>query len=567
MPSNSLTAPSDGYFDLGAYSRCVTAANQEAELWFNRGLIWMYGFNRVEAVTCFNRAISADPACAMAYWGVAHSSGAYYNKAWKLFDPEDLRQSLQRSSDAAQKAFDLRQSCSSLERALIESLQQRYAAASADEDLSKRDVRYANAMEQVYERFGEDLDVAALSAEALMNLTPWTLWDPSTGQPTPQSRAHKVGRYFDKALEKEAAWRHPGVLHLYIHYIEMSQEPERGLKAADCLRNLVPDSGHLNHMPSHLDILVGNYDAAITANRSAVVADSKYLNKIGGRDLYTFYRVHDYHSLIYAAMLSGRSRVALQNVAELEESLDEELLRIESPPMADWLEAFLAVRPHILVRFGMWEEILRLKLPKDRRLYCVTTTTIHYAQGVAHAALGNIDEALKSQTQFKEAYELVPSTRYDYPNKCVDALKIGEAMLAGEIEYRRQNYDEAFRQLEETIRLDDKLIYSEPWGWMQPTRHAYGALLLEQGRVEDAAAAYAADLGLDSCVPRGRQHPNNIWALQGYHECLTRLGRHAEANIIALPLKLTRALADVSVSSSCYCRRSPAVDDKAETCC
>jgi len=555
MPPSQATSKID-YFDLGRYSRHITAVNADAELWFNRGLIWTYGFNRAEAVTCFSNAISADPRCAMAYWGLAHSSGAYYNKSWSLFDPKDLRQSLQRSSDAAQKAFDLREGCSPLEKALIEAVQRRYAAASADEDLSKRDKVYADAMQRVYDEHGEDLDVAALCAEALMNLTPWNLWDPYTGEPTPQSRTCTVGRYLETAFESEAAWRHPGLLHLYIHYIEMSREPERGVKKADCLRRLVPDGGHLNHMPSHLDVLVGNYQEAIAANQAAVVADDKYLDKIGSKNIYTFYRAHNYQSLIYAAMLCGRSKVALESVAKLENSLPEELLRIELPPMADWLEAFLAVRPHVLIRFGLWEEILRLQLPHDERLYCVTTTTIHYAQGVAHAAIGNVDGALKSQDCFKNALELVPSTRYDYPNKCVDILKVGEAMLAGEIEYRRGNYTKSFRNLEESIRLDDNLIYSEPWGWMQPTRHAYAALLLEQGRVEDAATAYAADLGLDSSLPRGHQHPNNIWALHGYHECLTRLGRHDEAKVIEPPLTLAKAVADVSIASSCYCRRT-----------
>jgi len=455
-----------------------------------------------------------------------------------------------------------------VEKALIEALGKRYAAVSADEDSSKRDLDYAEAMEKVYEEFGEDLDVAALSAEALMKLTPWNLWDPYTRDPTPQSRAYTVGKYLKKALENEAAWQHPGVLYLYIHYIEISREPERGVRAAECLRTLVPDGGHLNHMPSHLDVLVSNYGAVIAANRAAIVADTKYLDKIGGKDMYTFYRVHDYHSLIYAAMLSGRSKVALENVSELEQSLDDELLRVESPPMADWLEAFLAVRPHILIRFGMWEEILRFELPEDKLLYCVTTTTIHYAQGVAHAALGNVAEALESRVQFRKALKLIPETRYDYPNKCVDTLRVGEAMLAGEIEYRRENYSEAFRHLEESISLDDNLIYSEPWGWMQPTRHAYAALLLEQGRVEDAATVYAADLGFDGSLPRGRQHPNNIWALHGYHECLTRLGRLAEAKIISLPLKLARAMADVPVASSCYCRRiATEAEEGAKKCC
>ena len=102
-------------------------------------------------------------------------------------------------------------------------------------------------------------------------------------------------------------------------------------------------------------------------------------------------------------------------------------------------------------------------------------------------------------------------------------------MLDGEIAYREGRFDDAFASLRRAIELDDALPYDEPWGWMQPTRHAYGALLLEQGRVEEAAAVYAADLGFDATLSRSCQHPGNVWSLHGYHECLQRLGRDAEA--------------------------------------
>jgi hypothetical protein len=101
---------------------------------------------------------------------------------------------------------------------------------------------------------------------------------------------------------------------------------------------------------------------------------------------------------------------------------------------------------------------------------------------------------------------------------------------------------------------------------MQPTRHAYGALLLEQGRVEDAAAVYAADLGLDPTVSRSVHHPGNVWSLHGYHECLTRLGRHDEARIVEQQLKVAAARADVPVLASCACRMEVQAQDAACRC-
>ena len=135
-------------------------------------------------------------------------------------------------------------------------------------------------------------------------------------------------------------------------------------------------------------------------------------------------------------------------------------------------------------------------------------------------------------------------------------------MLNGEIAYREGDYDTAFGYLRRAIELDDALPYDEPWGWMQPTRHAYGALLLEQGHVEEAAHVYAADLGLDPTLSRSSHHPNNVWSLHGYHECLRRLGRDAEAAIIGQQLELARARADVAVRASCACRL-----DVADPCC
>jgi tetratricopeptide (TPR) repeat protein len=292
-------------------------------------------------------------------------------------------------------------------------------------------------------------------------------------------------------------------------------------------------------MPSHLDILVGDYRRAIESNADACYADEKYLAKHGGNNFYSFYRMHNYHSLIYAAMFAGQSRVALDTVDRMEASLPVSLLRIESPPMADWLENFVSVRVHVLVRFGRWKDLIALEMPADKSLHCVTTAMMHYGKGVAYAATGDIKNAQEERDSLGEAVERIPSSRIcgDFPNKSSVVLRVGVAMLEGELEYRKGNYDVAFKHFETAIARDDRLVYAEPWPWMQPTRHAYAALLMEQGRVNDATAAYKADLGFDDSLPRARQHPNNVWALHGYHECLLKLGKKDEAGIVAQQLR------------------------------
>lgn len=195
-------------------------------------------------------------------------------------------------------------------------------------------------------------------------------------------------------------------------------------------------------------------------------------------------------------------------------------------------------------------------MPADRDLHCVTTAMLHYGKGVAYAASGEVERAQRERDALRDAVQRIPSSRIcgDFPNKSNVVLNVGLAMLDGELEYRRGNYALAFQHLETAIERDDALTYAEPWPWMQPTRHAYAALLMEQGRVEDAAAAYRADLGFDDTLPRARQHPNNVWALHGYHECLVKLGRADEAWIVGQQLRIAQAVADVTVKASCYCR-------------
>ncbi|MGC9438258.1 hypothetical protein [Streptomyces sp. WG5] len=543
------------YYDLGTHGRTVTTSSPEAQRWFDRGLVWTYAFHHEEAVACFETAAAADPDCAMAHWGIAYALGPNYNKPWDAFDAEELTRTVDRTHAAVERAHEkAARSATPVERALVGALRARYPQARAVEDCSVWNVPYAESMRAVYELAPDDLDVAALHADALMNLTPWQLWDLRTGLPAEGARTLEAKAVLDRALAAEGGREHPGVLHLYIHLMEMSATPEAALAVADRLRGLVPDAGHLEHMPSHIEVLCGDYRRVVSDNSAAIAADEKYRARAGAMNFYTLYRSHNHHFRIYGAMLLGQYEAALDAAARLEASVPEELLRVESPPMADWLEGFLAMRVHVLIRFGRWADILRLPLPADPRLYCVTTAMLHYARGVALSATGKVAEAEAERVLFREAAARVPQTRTLFNNTCADILAIASAMLDGELEYRKGDHGAAFAALERSIELDDNLPYDEPWGWMQPTRHAYGALLLEQGRVAEAEAVYRADLGLDDTLPRALQHPGNVWALHGLHECLARLGKEGEARIVAQQLKLATALADVPVEASCFCR-------------
>ncbi|CEL10947.1 hypothetical protein ASPCAL14054 [Aspergillus calidoustus] len=550
------------YYALGPFTRPISTTSPDAQTWFNRGLVWVYAFNHAEGVSCFRQAIAHDPSCAMAYWGLAYAVGPNYNKPWERFDRHDLETSARRGFDAAREAKKIvnanEKHVAPWEQAVIEAIQTRYESPDPPSDPGLVNRRYAAAMASVYQAFGEDIEIAVLYADALMNVTPWALWNLFTGEPAPNAPTTLVKSVLEGALAREGAHDHPGLLHLYIHYIEMSPMPELGIKLADRLRELVPDAGHLHHMPTHLDILVGDWRRSITSNQKATLADEKYLKNVGPYNLYTFYRLHNYHSLIYAAMFAGQYATAIDAVTRMEESVPECVLRMRSPPLADWLENFLAARLHVLIRFGMWAEIIQTALPKDQELYCATTATTHYAKGLAFAATGLVSMAKKEREAFYQARSRVAPSRRAYNCKAVETLAVASAMLDGEIAYREGNFDAAWKHLRHSTELDDKLPYSEPWAWMQPARHAYAALLLEQGHVEEAAREYRADLGLDTSLIRPRRHPKNVWALQGYHECLVRMGRTEDAAVIEPALRLAMAVADVPIRASCFCRRDTA---------
>lgn len=545
------------YFDLGPYSRKITTASQDAQRWFDRGLNWMFGFNHGEAVKCFKKALEHDPGCAMAHWGISYASGPNYNLPWHLYDPHGRQMALAASYDAMQVALQHAKNASPVEQALIRALPARYPQREAIEDMAPWDKAFTKEVRKVFKKYPDDLEVRAVFAESIMNETPWKMWDLASGKPAEDAGTEEAMQVLEGAFESiPASWDHPGLLHLYVHLMEMSPFPQRALRAGDRLREIMPDSGHLKHMATHLDVLCGYYHDVLVYNQKALEPDRRFLAYSDDPGIYLIYIIHNFHFAIYGAMFLGQYTPAIAAAEELIATVPEAALRIESPPMADFLEAYLTMKQHVLIRFGKWHEIIAQELPKDKELYCSNVAMIHYAKTVAHSTLGQIDEAEREKALFLEAKTRVPESRRVHNNTVVDLLGVAEEMLKGELEYRKGNYDVAFAHLRKSVELDDTLPYDEPWGWMQPTRHALGALLLEQGHVDEAEAVYRSDLGLDGKLSRACQHPDNLWSLHGLHECLTRRGEKVEAALIKQRLDLAAARAEVPVKASCFCSRA-----------
>ena len=493
----------------------------------------------------------------MAHWGVAYASAPNYNMPWKLYDPQGLAKALATSYDATQAALACAIGVTPVEEALIRALPDRYPQRVPTENMHVWNHAFADVMRTAFETHPGHLDLRTIFVEALLNLTPWKMWDLPNGQPAQGAATLEAQAALEAAMADDPdAMSHPGLLHLYIHLMEMSPVPEKALKAADVLRTLVPDAGHLVHMPTHIDVLCGHYQNVVHWNQKAIEADLKFYAREGALNIYSGYRAHDYHFVIYGALFLGQFEPAIEAVRGMAATTPEDMLRIPSPPMADFFESYLAMEPHVLLRFGKWRDLIAMQPPADQELYATLTANTHYARAVAFAALGFVDDAEAEEDVFLAAKARVPEGRLLHNNKVADLLDIAAEMLRGEILYRKGDYEAAFEHLRRSVALDDTLPYDEPWGWMQPARHALGALLFEQGHLDEAERIYREDLGLGGTLGRASIHPDNVWSIKGLSDCLNARNETVESVQISQRLDLALARADRAVAASCFCAQA-----------
>lgn len=519
----------DSYYDIGDTHWSVTTKSVDAQTWFDRGLAMCFAFNHEEAIRCFQRALQADASMPMALWGMAYAMGPNINNM------EIESHQIAEAGFALQLSQLYSDKVASVEQDLMSALAKRYPTpVPAIEERGPVNQAYADAMRGLHKEYPDDALVTALFAESLMILRPWNHW---TKDGLPAEETPEIIAVLEAGLNR---WPdHPALCHLYIHAMEASPHPEKALPAADRLRNAMPGAGHLIHMPSHIDVLVGDYPSVIRTNQQAIEADKVFLEREGAMNFYTLYRIHNYHFLVYGAMFDGQSELALQNSRELVAQVPEEMLRAQT----DFLDAFMQMPLHVLIRFGRWEDILAEPAPAD--FLPMSRSTWHYARGLAYAATGRVAEAEREQTAFLAAKADVPETSILFNNTSQGILGVAEAMVAGEIEYRKENFEQAFKHLRTAVRLDDELNYDEPWGWMQPARHALGALLLEQQQFAEAEQVYREEL---------KRRPNNPWSLHGLAESLNKQNKTAESQKVMEAFSVASQRADVKIDRSCFCK-------------
>ena len=558
------------HFDLGDYRRTVSTRSAETQRWFDIGLNWCYGFNHEEGIKCFEKALEFDPRCAMAHWGIAYGAGPFYNLTWKEHGETEANRATKRCFDHVQLARSNAAHASDVERRLIEALACRFQKPHGvpPPEFEQWDDAYAAEMRRVYYSFPDDRDVMALLVEALMMRTVRRLWDLRTGAPAPNSdvvEALQVCERSIKLAEEAGVQQHPAIVHLHIHLLEMSTMPERGMRSADLLGTMCPDAGHMNHMPGHIFVLCGEYEKAKVASEKAVRANDMYLAYADAPTYYLLGCCHDLHLMMFTCMFLGQYAPALWAADKVRSLVTRNVVSIpDRPKLTQTVEGYHAMKSHVLVRFGRWQEIVDEPMADEPELYVLTTAMQHYAKGVAHATLRDFANAELHRELFHRHLARIPPERRFLSNPTRDSLAIGAALLDGELAYHRGHHDQAYAHLRHAVELDDNLSYSEPWAWMHPPRHALAALLLDQGHRDEAEQVYRDDLGLSGKVQRCAQHPNNVWALHGLVECLKLRGKTEE--LLALQARLAAALAkaDVPISSSCLCRTSA---QSGRSCC
>jgi tetratricopeptide (TPR) repeat protein len=568
-----------------SFANEITCRNDETRKMYILAHGHMLNYNHEEAIACFQKCTELDPDCAMAWWGIAYCLSSNYN--WSP--------GLGSGHDPIQQAMSLKDKCTELEQDLINALAERHSEEARDAadpsvlnmgNSPELNIAFADAMAPLYEKYKGNLDVTAIYVEALMNLKAWQLWDKNTktGEITPaDDNTLLLVKVLEDAFESsDEAKVHPAICHLYCHALELSPFPERALHAADVLRTRMPGLGHLVHMPSHIDAWVGQWKEAIDCNIAAVEADDRYVEITGNESqFYKFYRMHNHHFVVWCAMFDGQYETALKYARKAVETLPagdansgvQFMLAGVIPMGAIFLESYVTMPWHVMIRFGKWNEILNEPLHTDKDVFPAAIATQHYARGVAYASMGMVPEAEAEQVLFKEALQnpalagrvLHNNLMYQDPSEGPCILLVNDAILDGEIEYRRQylakekgqdaDFTAAFDHLRRGVDLSLNLAYNEPWGQMQPVRHILGALLLEQGEVEEAEAVYRADIDL---------WKDNMWGLLGLKLCLEARGdTSGELEKVTSQFNERSSRADIIPAKTCFC----AQESKNDSCC
>ncbi len=518
---------------LGDYHRDFTTSSDEANEYLVQGMIWLQAFNYDEAERSFREAARLDPDCAIAWWGVAYAEGPSYNHAHMNEERAQV------CWDAIQNARERISNTRPVERALIEAMSKRFEMPYPIDDNADLNQAYAEAMGEVWKQYPDDADIGMMYAEALMVRTPWALYnrvDREPAEDTPMIEA-----LLERVLELNPNLG--GACHLYIHAVELSTSPQRGLVVADRLRTLVPLSGHMLHMPSHIYTRTGDWDRAIEQNALAMEADVRYRALSPDQLVQHMYQVHNNHIRAYGCMMTGREKEALEVSRDMWDQIPPEKLETVAPEVDAWMCSVYDT----LKRFGRWDAMLAEPAPPDYMPF--TLATWHAHRAISYAAKKDFDGAEAELRAFREVRDNIDPDHLKTRRYSVAAaqgrMNVIEHFVPGEIALQKGELDVAIHHLELAKIYEDRLGYSgEPPDYLQPIRHTLGAVYLKAGQLDKAEEAYREDLA---------EFPGNGWSLYGLSRVLHAQGRTEEAKAMEDRYRAAWADADEPLDTSCKC--------------
>jgi tetratricopeptide (TPR) repeat protein len=499
------------YGNMGRFTwAAVGPSAQEARPYFDQGYRLGWGFNHAEAARAFRAAQELDPSCAMCLWGEAWVLGPHINYPMEPAANARALAVLERARSLAPAG--------ELQAALIEALSQRHSP-DPQADRKALDQAYADAMEAVQARFPDDPHVALLTADALMNLTPWDYW--ADGGKTPKGKTARMVELIEGVLgdrqvgSLKAEPDHPGAIHLYIHAVEASDRPERAATHAVRLASLMPGAGHLVHMPSHIWYRLGRWRESLDANVQAAAADEALLKKGGASLLYSEgYYAHNVHFVMASALMGGDGKTAVAAAEKLGGLVSDRTQR-EVP----WTQPIVAAIYTAHARFSDPDKVLAL--PEPDAGFPFVRATWHYARGVALARLGRDDEARAEAaaiTALAKTPEITAMPDLGVPGP--DVLTIEAKVIEGRIAQAKGEHAQAAAQFATAAEIQDRLPYMEPPFWYYPIHQSLGAALLQQGKNKEAEAAFRAAI---------QRAPNNGWAAAGLLQAAEASGDAAVA--------------------------------------
>jgi tetratricopeptide (TPR) repeat protein len=458
---------------FGEINHPVTTTSAEAQKFFNQGLALIYGFNHDEAYKSFKRASELDPQMAMAHWGMAITLGANIN----LPSVPEREKS---AYDAIQKALSLASKASPPEKDYIAALATRYSS-DPNADLKKLSVDYKNAMGELARKYPDDLDAATIYAESMMNLRPWQLW---TKDGKPAEGTEEIVATLESVLKRDP--NHLGANHYYIHAVEASRNPERALPSASRLEKLAPASGHLVHMPAHIYIQTGDFDASARSNSEAALADEVYIRGTGATGIYpAMYYSHNLHFLLESHNRAGRFLAARRAAARLEANVQRHISQMAM------LEAFLPSSVFVLAYFNQWDEMLRMPAPDAR--FATAKAFWRYGRVLAFAARGKLDEAEKERQAFEDLKNQIPEDApWGTTNATRHVLNVASVALDARLARSKRDAKAEIEAWKKAVEMEDLLNYDEPPAWYYPVRQSLGGALLRAGRSEEAEEVFRA---------------------------------------------------------------------------